>query len=86
MKSLSIAVLAAAAVAFCSIGPASALPPAETTTCTTTTLSNEVPSGTYVDSHGTKWAGYKSNGMPPDSLSSGGGNETTCVTVINEVT
>lgn len=37
--------------------------------CETESRDAQVPSGTYVDVGGRKWAGFKEGGLPPDSLS-----------------
>lgn len=72
------ALLAAGAFACLAVTPAvaDAVP---TTICTTNDKGGEPPSGSYVDANGRKWAGFKPDGTPPDSLTANYG-ETTCVT------
>jgi hypothetical protein len=69
------AVLSASSVAFAA--PATTT----TTTCTSSSKSADVPSGTYSDAGGRQWAGFKANGMPPDSLSSDS-TSISCDTVV----
>lgn len=68
-------VLSASSVAFAT--------PATTTTtvCTSASRNADVPSGTYTDAGGHKWAGFKANGMPPDSLSSDS-SSLSCTTIV----
>jgi hypothetical protein len=83
MKLAIASAILASAFSLALAAPALALPPQVTyeTVCTSTSNGGEVPMGVQADSNGRKWAGYKANGMPPDSLSSGGSTSTSCVEV-----
>jgi hypothetical protein len=79
MKILLFALLASATL----ISAANAVPWVQTyhQECTTSASSLPSPSGSYVDKEGHKWAGFKPDGTPPDSLVSSGPSTTTCVSV-----
>lgn len=76
-------------VVLSSIGSASALPPPTQTItetiCASVSNGGDAPMGTYEDANGRKWAGLKAGGLPPDSLSSGGSQSTSCTTTTYEV-
>lgn len=78
MKIIISSLAAASLLAACSTALAA---PATTTVCTSSSKSAETPSGSYTDSNGRKWTGFKADGTPPDSLSSDS-TDVSCTTVV----
>jgi hypothetical protein len=76
MKLLVSALLAAGALCIATL-PAVA-GPGPVTSCSSESRDAEVPSGTQTDANGRTWVGFKSGGLPPDSLSKSS-ESVTCV-------